>query len=113
MRREIKYIAERGEERVTGNIHEIAQWLNMTLKHVYNTVALCRTTKAGWRIRRYSVDQWIYTASHPDEDEIVGSCEEVACLLGVSKQGVALTGRNAATNRKGWTIRREKITVML
>lgn len=102
------YLAERGDERVIGTIHEIAALLGKSEHYVHKLLWNHYRTRDGWKVSRYNTVTGIYIAEHPEDDPIIGPAEEVACLLGYSRWYIRRLAREGKKSKTGWSIRREE-----
>ena len=103
MRKMVIYEATRGDETVRGSGEEIAAAVGKSPHYVYTIASRGFQTREGWKIRRVGVLAHEYTAEKPGEDSIVGSSEEIACLLGITSASVTERARNGNANLQGWT----------
>lgn len=100
----VVYLAERGDEKICGNILEISRNMGISKKLAYKKVDRHLKTSDGWRIRRLYKAVWEYTASNPDEDDIVGSAEEIACLTGYTTRFIRWLAEDKRKSSCGWTV---------
>ena len=103
------YEAEHDGKRITGTLDEVSSALNWKSARVRRVAESKRQKRDGWAIHRIQTVQDIYTATRPDDDDIVGPSEEVAVLLGLSQDYVYMLAKKGKKTKSGWSITRETV----
>ena len=101
------YIAERGNEKVIGTINDMAHLLGKRADYIHHLIEYQFRTREGWTVKKYRRGVYIYIAEHPEEDPIIGTSEEVACLLSFTEEYIRKMARTGKKSKNGWTIRRK------
>lgn len=105
----VVYLAERGDEKICGNIREISKCLGISTELVRKKDDRNLRTADGWKIRRLYKAVWEYTATNPNEDDIVGSAEEVACLTGYTSRFIRWLADGERKSSCGWTVNKRLV----
>lgn len=112
------YRAERPDGTyVTGSSYMLALAIPYSARYIREAAKIGRTTREGYRITlvkagnhfpnppRTDMKKPVYVAENPDDDPIIGPCEEIAALTGYTKQHICRLALTGDRTKRGWTVR--------
>lgn len=99
------YIAEKDGRRFSGTAEELGIAIGKSARFVQKHSCLGLVSRDGWHVWKRGPKRVQYIATHPEDDPIIGDCEEVAVLLGITRARVYKVAARSGKTQEGWTIR--------
>jgi len=112
------YRAERPDGTyVTGSSYMLEKVLPYSNRYIRELAKAGITTRKGYRVTlvkagnefpappRDSMKKPIYVAENPDDDPIIGPCEEIALLTGYTRQHIIRLSKDGKRTKAGWMVR--------
>lgn len=101
---------------VTGSSYMLAKVVPYNPRYIRELAKRGTTTRNGERVElvragnefpapRDNMKKPVYVAENPDDDPIIGPCEEIAALTGYTKQHICRLALTGDRTKRGWTVR--------